>query len=284
MTDGQPALRNISDTARWTAVYRARETERPDALFRDPLAARLAGDRGHEIARRMTQSQDNSWAFVMRTWLFDQLIGRCLAEGVDTVVNLAAGLDTRPYRLDLPGSLLWIEVDLPGILSEKEEILAGETPRCRLERVKLDLADVAARRALFARIGSQAGKTAVVSEGLIIYLTREQVAGLATDLAAPASFHYWMVDPTSPGLLRMLQKSYSRDLVAASAPLVFGPPEGPHFFEPYGWTPIEVHSLSRTAAKKGRLSFLMKLFSYLPQSNGRQGNAPWCGVTLLERR
>jgi O-methyltransferase involved in polyketide biosynthesis len=34
-----PFIRNISDTARWMAVYRARETERPDAHFRDPFAA-----------------------------------------------------------------------------------------------------------------------------------------------------------------------------------------------------------------------------------------------------
>lgn len=284
MTDAQPLLRNISDTARWTAMYRAQETERPDALFRDPLAARLAGERGREIVKRMTEGQNNSWAFVMRTWLYDQMIGRCLAEGADTVVNLAAGLDTRPYRLDLPGSLRWIEVDLPGILDEKEEILAGETPRCRLERVRLDLSDVTARRELFARIDAEAKKVVVVSEGLIIYLSREQVAALATDLAAPASFRYWIVDPSSPGLLRMLQRSYSRDLEAAAAPLVFGPPEGPLFFEPYGWKPIEVQSLSRTAAKKGRLRFFMKLVTYLPQSSGRQGNAPWCGATLLERQ
>jgi hypothetical protein len=42
MTD--PAIQHISDTARWAAVYRARETERNDALFRDPFARRLAGE------------------------------------------------------------------------------------------------------------------------------------------------------------------------------------------------------------------------------------------------
>jgi len=45
-----PLIRNISDTARWVAVYRARETERADGLFRDPFARRLAGTRGEEIA------------------------------------------------------------------------------------------------------------------------------------------------------------------------------------------------------------------------------------------
>ncbi len=49
MTD--PAIQHISDTARWAAVYRARESERQNALFRDPFARRLAGERGEQIAK-----------------------------------------------------------------------------------------------------------------------------------------------------------------------------------------------------------------------------------------
>ena len=45
-------IENISDTARWVAVYRAMETERPDAIFRDPFAARLAGDTGRRSSTR----------------------------------------------------------------------------------------------------------------------------------------------------------------------------------------------------------------------------------------
>jgi O-methyltransferase involved in polyketide biosynthesis len=41
----EPLVRNIADTARWVAWFRAQETLRPDAVFRDPLAARLAGER-----------------------------------------------------------------------------------------------------------------------------------------------------------------------------------------------------------------------------------------------
>jgi O-methyltransferase involved in polyketide biosynthesis len=39
-------IRNVSDTARWVAMYRAQESARPDALFHDPWAERLGGDRG----------------------------------------------------------------------------------------------------------------------------------------------------------------------------------------------------------------------------------------------
>ena len=135
------------------AVYRARESERPDAVFHDPFARALAGERGEQIARAVPFGDENSWAFVARTYAFDRLIDQALAEGVDLVVNLAAGLDARPYRMALPPALRWVEVDLPEILDYKSEILASAIPRCALERVTLDLSNADARRGLFDRLG-----------------------------------------------------------------------------------------------------------------------------------
>src|SRR6478752_3402371 len=96
MPGTEPLIRNISDTARWVAVYRARETERPDALFRDPFAARLAGKRGEEIAAEVLKRSRNDWSLVLRTYLFDQFITDYVCGGGDLVLNLAAGLDARP--------------------------------------------------------------------------------------------------------------------------------------------------------------------------------------------
>ena len=128
-------IHNISDTARWAAVYRARETERPDTLFRDPFARRLAGERGEEIANAIAFSNQNTWSWIARTYLFDHFITQEIAGGCDLVINLAAGLDARPYRMNLPASLQWIEIDLPGILDYKEEILSEDKPVCALERI-----------------------------------------------------------------------------------------------------------------------------------------------------
>ena len=132
MSDPESRIRNISDTARWVAVYRARETERKDAVFRDPFARRLAGERGEQIAASMSFAEKNSWPFVTRTWLIDDVISNQVKLGTDMVVNLAAGLDTRPYRMNLPGSLQWIEVDLPEILTYKEDVLRTKHRSARL--------------------------------------------------------------------------------------------------------------------------------------------------------
>ena len=82
VNDSEPLLRNISDTARCAAMYRARETDRPDAVFRDPFARRLAGSRGQEIADSMPFSERQSWAWVARTYLFDEFIGQTSGTGM----------------------------------------------------------------------------------------------------------------------------------------------------------------------------------------------------------
>jgi methyltransferase (TIGR00027 family) len=279
----EPLIRNISDTALWVAVYRARETERPDALFRDPYARKLAGDRGEQIAKDLQAGQRYEWPYVSRTVRFDQIILEQLKQGTDMVINLAAGLDTRPYHMDLPASVKWIEVDLPAMIDYKEEILRGEKPRCALERVRLDLADVAARRTLFARLGSNAKKALVLTEGLLVYLTREEVSALGRDLAAQPAFSDWAIDLCSPGLLKMLQKNLGGALSKAGSPLKFGPEEGPDFFTTFGWKPAEIYSMLKTAAKIRRLPLGLRLVALLPESNGRQGSRPWGAVCHLTR-
>jgi len=278
-----PLIRNVSDTARWVAVYRARETERPDAHFRDPFARRLAGERGEQIAKSMPLGRDNDWSMITRTWLGDQFINEQVQQGVDMVINLAAGLDARPYRMQLPASLKWVEVDLPEILAYKEEILRVEKPVCSLERIRLDLSNVAARRDLLGELGRRSSKALIITEGLLIYLSAQDVAGLSKDLAAPPSFQSWILDIASPGLLRLLAKRMAKQLNEA-APFKFAPPEGPNFFIPYGWKPVDVQSLLKNAARLKRLSLLFRLFALLPETEKSRRDRPWSGMCLLKKQ
>jgi methyltransferase (TIGR00027 family) len=279
----EPLIRNISDTACWAAIYRARETERADPLFRDPFARRLAGQRGQQIADTIPYGNKNIWSWVTRTYLFDQFITEQVGQGVDMVINLAAGLDARPYRMALPASLQWIEVDLPEILTYKEEILASEKPVCTLERVRLDLSNVNGRRELFGRLAQRAKRVLIISEGFVMYLSPDEVGALAQDLAAPPSFQRWVLDMASPGLLKMLQKKLGAQLSQAGAPFKFGPPEGPDFFIPFGWKPIDVRSLFKTAAKLKRLPFFLWMLSFLPEAKGPKGSNIWSGICLFDK-
>lgn len=223
----------MSDTALWVATFRARESARPDALFHDPLASVLVGDRGPQIARTMPYPKVLAWIMAVRTVAIDRLIFEAISHGVDTVVNIGAGLDTRPYRLALPESLQWIEIDFPHIIRLKETKLVSERPRCRLKRISLDLSDRAVANQIYAEIGAHAKKALIITEGVIVYLDPAQAAQLAQDLRAVPSFRYWIQDYREGlgtwGEPRKLKAQLKK------APFKFNDPNPIGFFARYKW-------------------------------------------------
>ncbi|OAI56560.1 hypothetical protein AYO49_00740 [Verrucomicrobiaceae bacterium SCGC AG-212-N21] len=246
------AIQHVSDTAHWVACYRSRESERPDALFRDDLAKVLTGAHGHDIVNSIGRtSRYSEWSVVIRTAIIDEIILKHVSEGIDTVINLGAGLDTRPYRLPLPDSLRWIEIDYPGIIEHKEEMLAGQKPRAVLERIALDLSQIAERRALFAKLAAGSRNCLVLTEGVIPYLTEEQVASLADDLHAEPSFRYWIAEHYTPEIYRYF-KDRRRMQQMRNAPFRFFPADWLGLFRDHGWTAGEFRYLSEEAVKLGR--------------------------------
>jgi methyltransferase (TIGR00027 family) len=247
-----PEITHVSDTALWVAVYRAMETKRKDAVFRDPYAERLAGERGVEIVKRLESGRSTAWSVITRTAVLDEMILQSIQQGTDVVLNLAAGLDTRPYRLTLPGTLRWIEVDFPEILAYKESKLADAHPRCALERVSLDLSRRGERQALFTRINSESRDVLVLTEGLLVYLTQEQVAALAEDLHAMAHFRRWIADVLTPELLAWLLETSFKRFATGSVQMHFAPPGGATFFERYGWGAQTVRAVTEESRRLKR--------------------------------
>jgi methyltransferase (TIGR00027 family) len=255
-----PPVTHVSDTALWVAMYRAMESARPDALFRDPYAKKLAGPRGAEIVDGMPKGRQYAWPMIVRTAVMDEIVMRLVRERqVDGVLNLAAGLDTRPYRLELPPAFRWVDADFPDMLEYKQQHLAGERPRCNIEFASADLTDAAARRALFQRVAAATPRVLVIAEGLLIYLQPEQVATLAQDLHTQAGFLWWLIDIASPGLLKMMERSWGKALRDGGAPFVFAPAESAAFFEPYGWKEVEFRSTFHEGIRLNR-SFPMARF------------------------
>ena len=278
---------HVSDTARWVAVYRAMETERPDALFRDPFARRLAGAHGEAIVQSMKRGQSSAWPMIVRTKVLDDLIQREVDAGVDTVLNLGSGLDARAFRMPLPPTLHWIDVDHPSMIEYKVGAMVNERPACRYEAVPLDLADVEARQALFARVNASARKMLVVTEGLLIYLSEAAVIRLATDLHGLSSVTAWLADLGSPQLLKMMSRNWGKTVAAGNAPFQFGPAEGPAFFDRFGWRALEYHSLFETGIRLNRTFALARFFRWLGTFSSAKRQAAFkhfAGVMSLVKR
>ena len=135
-----------------------------------------AANAARRSSTRCRAAKSMSWPMVVRTAVMDEIILRCVQQGARTVLNLAAGLDARPYRLTLPPTLRWLHVDLPDMVDYFRERMAGETPRCELEFITADLREPAARRDVFAHAAAQ-GPVLVITEGLLVYLEPDEVVG-----------------------------------------------------------------------------------------------------------
>ena len=278
MSDLGHTITHVSDTARWTALHRATESARPDALFSDPLAERLAGEQGRAIVAGVRWADRSGWWLVARTKLIDDAIADALAHGCDRVLNLAAGLDTRPYRLDLPADLTWIEADLPKLLAEKTQILADQTPRCRLTRMAVDLADPHARDAFFTEALAGASKAFVLTEGLSMYLETSDIAALSGAIKRP-EVAWWMLDFAFPALRKRINKNMAG--IAANAPFKFAPENGLAFFEDLGWRAVEAESVLAAAHRLHRLPIFMRPLAWRKSDLRRPANKPTSAVALL---
>jgi methyltransferase (TIGR00027 family) len=226
------SITHVTDTAFWVAYFRAIESQRAAPAFHDPLASLLCGNRGRRIACSMPRADMVEWGMIVRTSAIDRLIYEALQAGVDTVLNLGAGLDTRPYRMKLPATLRWIEMDFPNIVELKNAKLVQHKPVCELERVGVDLLDRRTRNAVLARYGMDSKSTLVITEGVLTYFSVYDAATLAEELAAFPSIHFWIHDFDNAGR-RRAPRGWEAKLKAA--PFLFKVKDWFEFFEKYGW-------------------------------------------------
>lgn len=202
MTDTQTAVEmpQVSWTALGAAWTRAREGERADALFTDDLARHfiaavgdkapyieageqaLDEDEGDVLANPFTAMGD--YVAIRTRWL-DDLLRRAAADGIRQVVLLAAGLDTRAYRIEWPPELRLFELDLPDLIAFKEEVLraSGARPACDRRAVSFDLREGWAG-ALRAAGFDATRPTAWLAEGLLHYLTPADNQQMLDDIGA----------------------------------------------------------------------------------------------------
>ena len=237
MVSADSAIRHVSDTALWVAACRAQEGQRADAAFNDSLASILSGERGRAIARSIPRATMVEWGIILRTSAIDCLVNDSLSAGADTVLNLGAGLDTRPYRMRLPASLRWVELDFPSIVELKCAKLGEHRPVCALERVGIDLLDRRARNAILAHYAAASRNTLVITEGVLAYFSVHEAATLASDLHASPSIHSWIQDFDNAGQGRP-PRGWEEKLKAA--PMRFKVTDWFEFFAKYGWRPSRV--------------------------------------------
>jgi methyltransferase (TIGR00027 family) len=250
LTTAQP--NPIAQTARWTAAYRATETERPDALFRDPWARQLAGD--EVLAWREKQDPNAGVYIVMRTRFFDDFLLQVTQEqNVRQVVILAAGYDTRAYRLAWPQGTRMFEIDQPAVIEEKNTILtcAGAAPQCWRKAIGANLEEPWADILIEAGF-DQARPTVWLLEGFLVYLPEAAANHMIDTLTSLSAAGSWLgLDIANQAMLKSRWTSEAMQQLAQSGtPWQFALDEPEAWLLKQGWEaevtqPAEMESYGR---------------------------------------
>jgi methyltransferase (TIGR00027 family) len=239
-----------------TAAARARESERADRLFEDPWAAALAGEEGFEFLEQEEALHPNrpKAAFVVRHRFFDDFLLERAVDGLRQVVLVAAGLDTRAFRLAWPPGVQVFELDQPGVLSYKQAILEEARARAACERktVAVDLRDDWAPALLDA--GYEPMEPVVwLAEGLLFYLPETAVCELLDTTARLSCVGSALGTDTLPSAMldAASLQAWMRFYADARAPLVFGIDRPEELLAEHGWHPTS-RSYRDLAADLGR--------------------------------
>lgn len=269
-------IEHVSDTALLVAASRALESQRPDGLIRDPFAARLAGERGMALVNNVPVPGWMELGLGLRTRLIDESLGFAIREGVDAVLCLGAGLDARPWRLDLPGDLRWTEVDFPAMLDHKYGILDGDPPRCRLERKSADLNNMTERQQVVAEAASAGRCPLLLTEGLLMYLPGETVHAIAEEAFA-AGFRFWLMDSSSPALMRRAHGEALDHINRVRAESHLEGPQIREAVEEHGWKPLQRRLFIEEAPKLAldRIHKMIELEGRPPEPPVNDGAGVW---------
>lgn len=253
-------MQGIASTALYVAAVRAKESERPDAVFRDPFARAFAGAEGFEILRAAEASHGGAPTIPIRTHFLDaRLLAATREHDLTQVVSLAAGLDSRAWRLEWPASVQLFELDQPEMLAHKHAVLASLDPqpelRCERHAVPVDLREdwLAALRAA----GFDPNRpTLWLVEGLLLYLDEPAVTQLFDRLNRVSTTGSRCLFDLMGRLL--LESSFMLPALtfAASlgAPWIFGTNDPCSLLGPHGWD-TTAHELGDVGTKLGRWPF-----------------------------
>ena len=274
---------SIAETALLTAAFRARESARPDALFLDPFARMLAGDRGAALADGAAGPEFWEYAVAVRTRVIDDLLMGLFAEHqISAVIDIGAGLDARAYRLSIPADVRWIEMDEASTLAYKESILKPFTPQCKIERVAADIAAVQPRREVLSSIGAPC---VILTEGVLSYLPAQVVAELASDCRQAESVRWWILDHGTSTDVELISRAWNISDLALTPARGFAPEDVAAFFAQHGWSVTRSYRSRESAVALDRVvprSALAELVPLMPPvREDRHANS---GCVLLEPR
>lgn len=229
----------VAKTSLLVAAMRAVETERSDSegrLFSDPFARTLAGDEGFALLKQALAEAGDQPAIPIRTRYIDDRIHQALSEGVRQIVILAAGMDSRAYRLSFPAGTRVFELDREEVLQYKKEKLGPTPAHCERHALGVDLREEWKSKITAAGMDPKQ-RTLWLVEGLTMYLDEAAVTALFEKInELSVSNSIIVCDILGSTLLAVPHMKKQLELLTSwGAPWRFGTDEPQKFMAKFGW-------------------------------------------------
>ena len=229
----------VAKTSLLTAAMRAVETRRSESegrLFSDPYAEVLAGAEGFTILENAIAASGDQPAIAIRTAFMDSKIESALKEGVRQFVFLAAGMDSRAYRMTFPHGTKIFELDRKEVFNYKQEKLKNIKPKCERITLAVDLKLEWNKQLIDAGFKTHE-PTLWLVEGLLMYLEETQVINLINRINQLASKNDIMLfDILTRTLIEApYMQNQLKFLESIGAPWYFGVNEPEEFMKKFGW-------------------------------------------------
>jgi methyltransferase (TIGR00027 family) len=246
---------DVARTALMVAAFRAKESNRPNRLFDDPLSSILAGETALTAAANHHRDEKLPY-LAIRTRFFDDWLEKIVDLGLRQVVFLGAGMDTRAFRLRWPdGVQLW-EIDCPELLDLKQARLNAvqAEPKCIRTPVAADLSVIDWPNHLLLQGFRKEVLSVWLAEGLFLYLPSKVVTQILRSVSSIvcAGSRFGAELLSEDYLHRDRNQARLEEAAARGTPWIFGTNEPEELFFQAGWRVNAVVRVGDEEASFGR--------------------------------
>ena len=231
-------MHNVARTALMVAAFRAKESNRPNRLFADPLSSVLAGENALREAANVHRDERLPY-LAIRTRFFDDWLEKIIGPSLRQIVFLGAGMDTRAFRLRWPDGVRIWEIDCPELLDLKQASLnrVQAQPKCIRTPVAADLSVADWPKRLLMQGFRKEALSVWLAEGLFLYLPSKAVAQILRSVGSItcAGSHFGAEILSEDYLHHERNRARLEEAAARGTPWIFGTNEPEELFSRAGW-------------------------------------------------
>ncbi len=243
-------MKPVSKTAYYCCGVRMQDAESDNPLVSDPYARRLMGDEGLAYWEHFKQFKKPNGGNTARCFLIDQWVKELIHRDPRTHIFLiGAGLDSRAYRLK---GGHWIEVDEHAMMEYKNKQLPLLECPNPLHRISINFQTESLPDVLYHYTNTY--PTVIIIEGVIMYLTDEQISSTIKQLQNLFPHHLLLCDLMKKQFFDVFSRKIHKQLVATGTSFKDLNNHPNQMFLQHGYLQRDIISIAKSSVNLGKVN------------------------------